>query len=56
MSAPMVSGVAALLLNENSNFNHFDIKRILMNSCSKIKATSVDQGAGVLNLSKVFHN
>jgi len=55
MSAPMVSGVAALLLNENSNYSHFDIKRILMNSCSKIKATSVDQGAGVLNLSKIFH-
>ncbi|WP_326906598.1 S8 family peptidase [Sedimentibacter sp. MB31-C6] len=54
MSAPMISGAAALLLNENPNYSHFDIKRKLMNACSRIKASSYDQGAGILDLSKIF--
>lgn len=54
MSAPMVSGAAALLLNKNPNYTHFDIKRILLNSCSKIKASSYEQGAGVLDMRRIF--
>ncbi|MDD2496493.1 MAG: S8 family peptidase [Tissierellia bacterium] len=54
MAAPIVSGAAALLLNSNPNYDHFDIKRILINSCTKIKAPSYDQGAGILDLSKLF--
>jgi hypothetical protein len=54
MSAPMISGAAALLLNENPNYTHFDIKRILLNSCSKIKASAFEQGAGVLNMKRIF--
>ncbi|MFA9423762.1 MAG: S8 family peptidase [Sedimentibacter sp.] len=54
MSAPMVSGAAALLLNENPNYNHFDIKRRLINACTKIRASSYEQGAGILDLSKIF--
>ncbi len=54
MSAPMISGAAALLLNENPNYNHFDIKRILLNGCSRIKASSHDQGAGLLDISSIF--
>lgn len=54
MSAPMVSGAAALLLNENPNYTHFDIKRKLLNACSRIKASAYDQGAGVLDISKIF--
>jgi subtilisin family serine protease len=54
MSAPMVSGAAALLLNENPNYTHFDIKRKLINACSRIKASAYDQGAGVLDISKIF--
>jgi serine protease AprX len=54
MSAPMVSGAAALLLNENPNYTHFDIKRKLLNACSRIKASAFDQGAGVLDISKIF--
>ncbi len=54
MSAPMVSGAAALLLNENPNYTHYDIKRKLISSCSRIRASSYDQGAGVLDISKIF--
>lgn len=54
MSAPMVSGAAALLLNENPNYNHFDIKRKLINACSRIKASAYDQGAGVLDIGRIF--
>lgn len=54
MAAPIVSGAAALLLNSNPNYNHFDIKKLLINSCTKIKAPSYDQGAGILDLSKLF--
>lgn len=54
MSAPMVSGAAALLLNENPNYTHFDIKRKLLSACSRIKASSYDQGAGVLDISRIF--
>jgi len=54
MSAPMVSGAAALLLNENPNYSHFDIKRKLLNACSPIKASSFEQGAGVLDINRIF--
>ena len=54
MSAPMVSGAAALLLNENPNYTHFDIKRKLINACSRIRASAYDQGAGVLDISRIF--
>ena len=54
MAAPMISGAAALLLNENPNYNHFDIKKKLLNSCSRIKASSYEQGAGVLDIRRIF--
>jgi len=54
MSAPIVSGAAALLLNENPYYTHFDIKRKLLNACSRIKASAYDQWAGVLDISKIF--
>lgn len=54
MSAPMISGAAALLLNENPNYNHFDIKKKLLNACSRIKASSYEQGAGVLDIRRIF--
>ncbi len=54
MSAPMVSGAAALLLNENPNYTHFDIKRKLMNACSRIRASAYEQGAGVLDIERIF--
>ncbi len=54
MSAPMVSGAAALLLNENPNYTHYDIKRRLLTACSRISASSYDQGAGVLDIGRIF--
>lgn len=54
MSAPMVSGAAALLLNENPDYTHYDIKRKLINACSRIRASSYEQGAGVLDINRIF--
>lgn len=54
MAAPMVSGAAALLLNANPNYTHFDIKRILTNACTKLNVSAYDQGAGILDLDKIF--
>lgn len=36
-SAPLVSGVAALLLSYNSSYTNNDVKRILARSCEKIR-------------------
>jgi serine protease AprX len=54
MSAPMVSGAAALLLNENPNYTHYDIKRKLVSACSRIRASAYEQGAGVLDINRIF--
>lgn len=56
MAAPIVSGAAALLLESNPNYTHFDIKKKLANACSKINASTYDQGAGILNLNKIFRD
>ena len=50
----MVSGAAALLLNENPNYTHYDIKRKLLTACTKIKASSLEQGAGILDINRIF--
>lgn len=54
MATPVVSGAAALLLGAHPNYSHFEIKKILKRSCYKIGATSNSQGAGALDLSKIF--
>lgn len=56
MAAPIITGAAALLLSANPKYSHFEIKRMLLRSCSKIRASSYDQGAGVLNFEKLFRN
>lgn len=54
MATPMVSGVAALLYEQNPNYTHFEIKKILMETCSHINASPFDQGAGIIDLDKIF--
>ena len=54
MAAPIVSGAVALLLQKKPNLTHFEAKKILVESCTKIGGTQFDEGAGVLNFNKLF--
>lgn len=54
MSAPIVSGVVALMLQKNPNLTHFEVKRLLIESCTKIGVNQFEEGAGVLNLNNLF--
>lgn len=54
MAAPIVSGAVALLLQKKPNLTHFEAKKILVESCTKIGGNQFEEGAGVLNLNKIF--
>lgn len=54
MSAPIVSGVVALMLQEKPNMTHFEVKKRLIENCTRIGVGQYDEGAGVLNLNKLF--
>lgn len=54
MSAPIVSGVVALMLQENPYMNHFEVKKRLIENCTRIGVNQFEEGAGVLNLNKLF--
>lgn len=55
MSAPIVSGAIALMLQENPNMTHFEVKKKLMESCTRIGLNQYEEGAGVLSLNKLFN-
>lgn len=55
MSAPIVSGAVALMIQEKPDMTHFEVKKRLMESCTKIGAKPYDEGAGILSLSKLFN-
>lgn len=55
MAAPIVSGVVALLLQERPDLTHFEAKKLLLENCTKTGAGQFDEGAGVLNLNKLFN-
>jgi subtilisin-like proprotein convertase family protein len=52
-SAPMVSGLVALLLQANTNLNYRDVAEILMRSATKINPADSDWWT---NSSGIFHN
>jgi len=55
MATPLVSGVAALLLQANPNLKHDDIKRILLASADKfLKDDGNAQGAGLVDPSEAL--
>lgn len=55
MSAPIVSGVVALMLQENPYMTHFEAKKRLIESCNRIGLNQFEEGAGVLSLNKLFN-
>lgn len=55
MSAPIVSGVVALMLQENPYMTHFEAKKRLIESCTRIGLNQFEEGAGVLSLNKLFN-
>jgi len=54
MAAPIVSGAVALLLQKMPNLTHFEAKKKLTENCTRIGGTQFEEGAGVLNLNKLF--
>jgi serine protease AprX len=55
MSAPIVSGVVALMLQENPSLTHFEVKKRLIENCIRIGVSQFEEGAGVLSLNKLFN-
>lgn len=54
MAAPVVSGAVALLLEKIPNITHSEVKRMLTQNCNKLGLSKIEEGAGVINLSKLF--
>ncbi|QSX05027.1 S8 family peptidase [Sedimentibacter sp. zth1] len=54
MAAPMVSGAIALLLQKTPTLTHLDIKKLLEKNCSRLGISQFEEGAGILDLSKLF--
>lgn len=56
MATPLVSGSAALLIGKNKNLSQKYIKDKLLSSCIEINDEKEKQGAGILNLEKLFYD
>lgn len=54
MATPLVSGAVALLLNKYNNLKPKEVKDKLLKSCIDLKDSKEIQGAGLLNLQKLF--
>lgn len=54
MATPLVSGSVALLLNKYGNLSPQEVKDKIMSSCIDLKEAKKNQGAGMLNLKKLF--
>ncbi|MFH0860878.1 MAG: S8 family serine peptidase [Candidatus Altiarchaeota archaeon] len=54
MSAPHVSGAAALLLEHNNTLTPVQVRSLLMHSASNFSGHVFDRGAGLLNISRAI--
>lgn len=54
MATPLVSGTIALLFNKYGNLTPAEVKSRLLNACIDLKDLEEHQGAGMLNLKKLF--
>ena len=56
MATPLVSGAIALLFNKYKDIKSNEIKGKLIESCIDLKDSKDNQGAGMLNLRKLFQD
>lgn len=56
MATPLISGSAALLLNRQSSLSPKDVKQKLMASCIDLHESKDNQGAGLVNLQRLFND
>ncbi len=54
MATPLVSGSAALLLGRHKNLTPSQVKSMFMGSCTDLKDKQENQGAGIIDLRKLF--
>lgn len=54
MATPLVSGTVALLLDKYGDLSQKEVKSLLMRSCIDLQDSYFHQGAGLLNLRKLF--
>jgi serine protease AprX len=55
MATPFVAGSAALLLEKEKSLSPKEVKKKLMNSCVNLNDSRESQGAGLLDLEKLFY-
>lgn len=55
MATPLISGSIALLLNKYGSLSPDEVKKKLMDSCIDLKDAPENQGSGLVNLQKLFH-
>ena len=56
MATPLISGSMALLLNKYGSISPKEAKQKLMNSCTDLHELKENQGAGLVNLQKLFYS
>lgn len=54
MATPLVSGSCALLYSKNKDLTPSQVKSMFINSCSDLKDKYESQGAGIIDLRKLF--
>ena len=55
MATPFISGTVALMLEKNKNLSPREVKRKLMDSCVNLNDNRESQGAGLIDLEKLFY-
>ncbi len=55
MATPFISGTVALILEKNKNLSPREVKRKLMDSCVNLNDSKESQGAGLVDLEKLFY-
>lgn len=55
MATPFVAGAVALMLEENSSLTTKEVKENLKDSCISLNTNKESQGAGLINLERLFY-